>query len=157
MVYKWKVKRQFEPKKIEPVKTVETHSFSLLTHNLLAIKKSKPEQPLYRCNLFDPSWSSFPPTCVLHPLPLNHILLNFLKMEKIKYCPKTFILTKNQQLPQNPYVNQNCPEISYFFLSVKTNFKFFFIFWHAAIPLSTRKLALFRSLSITWLLVSTSQ
>ena len=41
--------------KIKPVKTVETHSLSLLTHNFLAIKTGKLQQVLYRFNLFDPN------------------------------------------------------------------------------------------------------
>ena len=41
--------------KTQAVKAVETHSFLLLTRNILAIKTSKFQQPLYRCNLFDPN------------------------------------------------------------------------------------------------------
>ena len=40
--------------KIVPVKTVETHSFLLLTHNFLPIKTGKFYQPLYnKGNCFD--------------------------------------------------------------------------------------------------------
>ena len=39
--------------KIEAVKTVEIHSFLLLTHIFLAIKTSKFQEPLRRCNIFN--------------------------------------------------------------------------------------------------------
>ena len=46
-------------KKTEPIKTAQTYSFLLLTHNFLVVKMSKFQQPLYRCNLFSPNWSHY--------------------------------------------------------------------------------------------------
>ena len=39
--------------KLEPVKTVEIYSFSLLANNFLAIETSKFEEPFYRQNQSD--------------------------------------------------------------------------------------------------------
>ena len=52
--------------KIEPVKTVETHSFLLLRHNVLAIKTNIFEQPIYGCNFFSYKLILLAPTtCIL--------------------------------------------------------------------------------------------
>ena len=105
-------------KKNKNVKTVETHSFLLLTHNFLAINTRKFQQPMPRRNLFNTNWSRYPSLihyfCCLqiiyHPvwkMLKNHKLSRSPCInQKIKNCPKILILTKTLSLSRDSYVNQ---------------------------------------------------
>ena len=81
---------------IETIKTVETYSFLLLPHNVLAITTRKFQETLYRCNLFDPNRSCYhrpAPTTPTH-VAIKYRLLSFKKLQKFKNCSQVLVLTK---------------------------------------------------------------
>ena len=100
--------------KVEPVTTVETHSFLLLRYNVLTMKTREANfNNLYIDAIF------LPPTNILLPWPPNHILLKvpqspqFKNDKRSQIVLKSLYYQKNCKLSENSYIktNLNCPGI----------------------------------------------